>query len=157
MIASRMELEHSQIEFQKNPTTSTRFCMIFFKYNRSGDAVIVDPKKSKQPKGDKRKTLIVEKPPLTMREIIEKTHVALGFPRNSIEDSINCMLSTITTSLKDGQPVVIPGFGKFKPRKARSSGCRNPATGKKIKAPMRKSVSFRPSIALKNALVQTAS
>ena len=61
-------------------------------------------------------------------------------------------LASITTSLKNGDPVTLVGFGTFKTtvRKARKG--RNPLTGGTIKIPRRKTIRFSAGKALKTAI-----
>ena len=66
--------------------------------------------------------------------------------------AVDCMIETITKSLKKKEDVTLIGFGTFtlKKRKARSG--RNPQTGATIKIKAKTVPAFRPGKALKDAV-----
>jgi DNA-binding protein HU-beta len=67
------------------------------------------------------------------------------------EATLNAVLAQITELVSKGQDVPFIGFGSFKvsTRKARTG--RNPATGKEIKIPAKKVVTFKVGSKLKDA------
>lgn len=115
--------------------------MKFFNFSRSGNAAVVEEIE-----------LQVPTKPLHRSELSRSVAKLSGFPRVDVEKIIGCYLEEIAASLQDGRPVVLSGFGKFKLRKPRSGSCRNPSTGRKIAAPKRKSISFQPSLVIKQKL-----
>jgi DNA-binding protein HU-beta len=68
------------------------------------------------------------------------------------EKTINILLDDIITALKQGQRVIISGFGTFSvsERKARSG--RNPKTGESIQISASRSAKFKPGKQLKDSL-----
>lgn len=115
--------------------------MRFFNFSRVGNAVLI----SKPELGDVRK-------PTNASDISKNVAKKSGFSRSDVDRILGFYLDEIAASLKDGRPVVLSGFGKFKLRKPRTGSCRNPNTGKKILAPQRKSVCFQPSLVIKQKL-----
>lgn len=115
--------------------------MKFFKFNRSGNVVIVSKNKSE----DTQK-------PQNGSDLSRAVAKTCGVSRADVDKVMNCYLEEITTSLIEGRPVLLSGFGKFKLRKPRTGSCRNPNTGKKMAAPQRKSVCFQPSLVIKQKL-----
>jgi nucleoid DNA-binding protein len=67
-------------------------------------------------------------------------------------DVLNCILSTITVSLKKKDAVSIVGFGTFKTAERKARTGRNPQTGKEIKIKARNAVRFVPGKALKDSV-----
>ena len=115
--------------------------MKFFKFNRAGNVVVESKSKSE-----------VALKSQNGSDLSRNVAKLSGFSKTDVDKILDCYLNEITTSLKEGRPVMLSGFGKFKLRKPRTGGCRNPITGKKISAPQRKSVCFQPSIVVKQKL-----
>lgn len=65
---------------------------------------------------------------------------------------VDCLVETITKSLKKGEDVVIPGFGSFKVGKRAARTGINPKTGEKIKIKAAKVAKFKAGKALKEAV-----
>ncbi len=118
--------------------------MIFFTFSRSGNVAKLSPKP--------RKPINESDGPLNKQALAAAVASLRRIPRKEIEQILTAFFEVLAETLKDGRPVVISGFGRFRPRQARAHGCRNPLTGQKIVAPKRKSITFRPSSALKKAL-----
>jgi nucleoid DNA-binding protein len=72
--------------------------------------------------------------------------------RKAAQEAIDCVLTSISKSLKKGEDVTLTGFGTFKvvSRKARTG--RNPFTGEEIKIKATKAPKFSPAKALKDAV-----
>ncbi len=87
-------------------------------------------------------------------ELIEAIQAALGndATKRSADEALEAVLSSIAAGVKNDQKVQIVGFGTFevKSRPARSG--RNPKTGEAMQIAASKSVSFKPSSALKGSL-----
>ena len=66
--------------------------------------------------------------------------------------AVDCVLETITKSLKKKQDVVLIGFGTFTTSKRKARTGRNPQTGEKIKIKAKRVPVFRPGKALKDAV-----
>ena len=66
--------------------------------------------------------------------------------------AVDCVLSSITKSLKMGKDVTLTGFGTFKVVKRKARKGRNPSTGETIKIKASKAVKFTPGKSLKEAV-----
>lgn len=66
--------------------------------------------------------------------------------------AVDCVLSTITKSLKKKNAVTLVGFGTFKVEKRKARKGRNPQTGEAIKIKAKKVPKFVPGKALKDAI-----
>ncbi len=89
---------------------------------------------------------------MTKAELISKVAAAAGLKKAEAERAINAAIDALVEALSKGERTAIPGLGVFnvKQRKARKG--RNPRTGKEIKIPARKVVSFTPAKSLKEAV-----
>jgi DNA-binding protein HU-beta len=65
------------------------------------------------------------------------------------EDTVSCVLATITGALKKGDKVTLVGFGTFSVAKRAARVGRNPQTGKEIKIKAKKVPKFVAGKALK--------
>jgi len=85
-------------------------------------------------------------------ELIEKVAAAADLPKAAAGRALDAVLETVTEALKEGDSVVLVGFGTFavKDRAARTG--RNPQTGKAIEIPAAKVPGFKPGKALKDAV-----
>ena len=85
-------------------------------------------------------------------ELIEKVAAAADLPKAAAGRALDAVLETVTEALKEGDSVVLVGFGTFavKDRAARTG--RNPKTGKAIEIPAAKVPGFKPGKALKDAV-----
>ncbi|MGD8522042.1 MAG: HU family DNA-binding protein [Desulfobacterales bacterium] len=72
--------------------------------------------------------------------------------KKEAQAALDCVISSITKSLKKGEGVTLTGFGTFKivNRKARKG--RNPYTGEEIKIKATKAPKFIPGKALKEVV-----
>jgi DNA-binding protein HU-beta len=72
--------------------------------------------------------------------------------KKEAQAALDCVISSITKSLKKGEDVTLTGFGTFKTvnRKARKG--RNPYTGEAINIKATKAPKFSPGKALKTAV-----
>ena len=66
--------------------------------------------------------------------------------------AVDCVLATITKSLKKKNAVTLVGFGTFKVDKRKARKGRNPQTGEVIKIKAKKVPKFVPGKALKDAI-----
>jgi len=89
---------------------------------------------------------------MTKSELIETLANRLPMHQAEAEKTINIILDDIITALKQGQRVIISGFGTFSVsvRKARSG--RNPKTGESIQISASRSAKFKPGKQLKDSL-----
>lgn len=66
--------------------------------------------------------------------------------------ALDVLLEGMTSSLQNGDPVVIVNFGTFTVKQRAAREGRNPSTGEKIKIKASKVVSFKAGKALKDAV-----
>jgi DNA-binding protein HU-beta len=85
-------------------------------------------------------------------ELIEAIAASADIPKAAAGRALDAMVDTVTNALKDGDQVVLVGFGTFsvKDRAARTG--RNPQTGEPIEIAAAKIPSFKPGKALKDAV-----
>ncbi|MEJ5357249.1 MAG: HU family DNA-binding protein [Desulfobacterales bacterium] len=72
--------------------------------------------------------------------------------KKEAQAAVDCVLESITKSLKKGQPVTLVGFGTFKVVKRKARKGRNPQTGAEIKISASKAPKFVAGKALKDAV-----
>ena len=72
--------------------------------------------------------------------------------KKEAQEAVDCVFSSITKALKEGDAVTLVGFGSFKvvERKARKG--RNPQTGEEIDIKASKAPKFTPGKSLKEAV-----
>lgn len=129
--------------------------MKFFRFNRhSGEAELVEPSKlhPSRPRtgGTTRKEPKLRS--LSATAVTAEAAGRLGQPKADIDAALGAVLAIVTEHLKMGQPVQLPGFGLFKPRRPMTGRCRNPRTGAAVDPPGRKSVCFKAAPTLKAAV-----
>jgi DNA-binding protein HU-beta len=85
-------------------------------------------------------------------DLIEAMAADSGISKAAAGKALDSMMSNVKKTLKEGNKLVLVGFGSFdvKDRPARDG--RNPQTGATIKIPARKVVSFKPGSELKNSV-----
>lgn len=89
---------------------------------------------------------------MNKQELIAKIAKDTGATKTLAAQAIDSLLTTITKSLKKGDPVTFVGFGTFKTSQRKARTARNPQTGAAIKIPKRKVVRFVAGKALKSAV-----
>lgn len=72
--------------------------------------------------------------------------------RNRASEAIEILLENIKAELTRGQPVQLSGFGTFSVRQLPGKVIRNPRTGDPIEVPPQRTVVFRPSRVLREAM-----
>ena len=80
---------------------------------------------------------------MNKKELIENTAGAAGISNVITEKVLNNILETITETLKDGDKVVLVGFGTFSVSRRKARKGRNPQTGKTIDIPAKNVVKFK--------------
>ncbi|MGE0042522.1 MAG: HU family DNA-binding protein [Vicinamibacterales bacterium] len=89
---------------------------------------------------------------MNKQELIAKIAKDTGATKTLAAQAVDSLLTTITKSLKKGDPVTFVGFGTFKTSQRKARTARNPQTGAAIKIPKRKVVRFVAGKALKSAV-----
>jgi DNA-binding protein HU-beta len=69
-----------------------------------------------------------------------------------VDDVLTATLDTITHSLRDGQTVVLPGFGTFYTKERKASQVRHIRTGEVIDIPALRQADFRVGELLRQAV-----
>ena len=72
--------------------------------------------------------------------------------KKEAQAAVDCVVSSITKTLKKGADVTLTGFGTFKVVKRKARKGRNPYTGEEIKIKATKAPKFAPGKALKEAV-----
>ncbi len=82
------------------------------------------------------------------KELIDRI-AATGLTKRQAGDALDAMLEAVADSLKNGEPVLLTGFGKFEVRTRAARTGINPKTLAKIQLPATKVPAFKPGKALK--------
>ncbi len=85
-------------------------------------------------------------------DIIDKIHEVVGGTRADAERSVETVIDSIATSLKQGKEVSIAGLGIFSSKTRNARTGRNPRTGESIEIPAMRVPKFRAAKALKDAV-----
>ena len=87
-------------------------------------------------------------------ELIESIQSALGADatKRAAEESLDAVLSSISSGVRKDGKVQIIGFGTFEVKHRAARTGRNPKTGESMQISASKSVGFKPSSALKGSL-----
>jgi nucleoid DNA-binding protein len=72
--------------------------------------------------------------------------------KSTATGAVDAMFDTITKSLKNGENVVLTGFGTFKVKTRKARDGRNPRTGDIVKIPQRSVPVFKAGSELKAAV-----
>jgi len=85
-------------------------------------------------------------------DLVEEVANRCGLTKKSAEEAVNALLDSITKALKNGEQVLITGFGKFEVRQREARTGRNPQTGAQLTIAATKTPAFRAGKALKAAV-----
>ncbi len=85
-------------------------------------------------------------------ELVEALASETGESKRSAEDFLNAFIDTVTTQVKKGERVQLPGFGTFERRARSARTARNPRTGEEIKIKATKVPAFKPGAGFKDAV-----
>ena len=78
-------------------------------------------------------------------DIARSIHQQAGVSEAEAADLLERILELLKSTLRQGEPIIIAGFGKFTVRSKDSRQGRNPRTGESMIIAARKVVTFRPS------------
>ena len=90
---------------------------------------------------------------MTKAQLVTKLAEAGGVSRKQGDEILDCLVDTVTKSVKKGESVKIPGLGIFRLRKMKARMGRNPQTGEPIKIPARKKVGFSVAKTFKESVL----
>lgn len=89
---------------------------------------------------------------LRKSDIVESVYAQLDIPKNECTRIVESLFEIVKEDLGNGNDVLISGFGKWVVRAKKERKGRNPQTGKDLTIDARRTVTFKPSAMLKNAL-----
>lgn len=84
--------------------------------------------------------------------LLERMSQISDHPKSTCKDCLDAFVEAVTTALKRNEQVTIAGFGSFATIKRKGRTGVNPATGKKMTIPARRSPKFKPGKGLKDAV-----
>ena len=85
-----------------------------------------------------------------VKELAKSTDLSQAKAADVVDALFDAEKGLIANQLKNGDKLVIPGFGSFFARKREEREARNPATGKTIKVPAKNYPVFKPGKTLKD-------
>lgn len=85
-------------------------------------------------------------------ELVEKVAEEADISKSAAARALDAALDAVTQSLRDGEPVVLVGFGTFLVRERSARTGRNPQTGEPVEIAASKAAAFKPGKALRDAL-----
>lgn len=92
--------------------------------------------------------IINKKTTMNKTELTNNVAATSGLSQKDAALVVNAVLHVITTTMQQGDEVVIPGFGSFKVKDRPARTGRNPRTGESIKIAAKKVVKFTPGTGL---------
>ena len=87
---------------------------------------------------------------MTKAELIDKVAQKADLTKKDAAGAVNAVLETIEETLKNGDGIVLSGFGTFSVKERAERKGRNPQTGEEITIPAGKSAKFKAGKNLKN-------
>lgn len=81
---------------------------------------------------------------MTKNDLINKLAEIMPSKKDANE-AVNKLFESILTAVKDGQKVVITGFGSFNLKVTETKKGRNPKTGEVVMIPPKKKIRFKQS------------
>lgn len=94
------------------------------------------------------KTILVK----SKKDIIDRVAEETGLTKKAASDAVSVVFAEITDTLIAGGELSINGFGKFEAVEKPAHQARNPRSGEMIDVPASKSVKFKASKTLKDAV-----
>ena len=85
-------------------------------------------------------------------DLIEALASATDSSKREAEDFLNAFIDTVTTQVKKGEKVQLPGFGSFERRARAARTARNPRTGEEIQIKATKVPAFKPGAGFKSTV-----
>ncbi len=85
-------------------------------------------------------------------ELIEHVATTAGIEKGKAKKAVEAMTAAIVSAAKDGNAVVVNGFGQFKVKDTPARQGRNPSTGEAIEIAAARKLSFNPAKAVKDTL-----
>lgn len=85
-------------------------------------------------------------------ELVERVAELTGYPKTQVAMTFDLVFELVSESLASGDKVTVPNFGTFMVSERPARTGRNPATGEAISIAASRSVRFKVSKNLKDAL-----
>lgn len=82
-------------------------------------------------------------------ELVSEVAGKAGLTKRKAANVIDTVMKTITNALRDGEKVMLVGFGTFQVIQKKARNGRNPRTGKEIQIPAKKVLKFVPGKSLR--------
>lgn len=89
---------------------------------------------------------------MNKRQLIEQMVERTNSPKSEAEKHLQAFTMTISETLKAGEEIQLPGFGKFYVREQKAREGRNPQSGEKMKIPASKVPAFKAGKSLKDSI-----
>ena len=89
---------------------------------------------------------------MNKRELVDAVAEKSGLSKAEAEKALDAVVDTVSSALKSGDKVAVPGFGTFDVRERAARTGRNPQTGESMDIAASRSAGFKPATALKTAL-----
>lgn len=89
---------------------------------------------------------------MTKAEMINEVANRSEQTRSRTEKVLEAFIEYVGDELRNGEKVMVSGFGTFEVSMRAARTGKNPATGETIEIPARKGVKFKPSKALKDKI-----
>ncbi len=89
---------------------------------------------------------------MTKKGLAEAIHEKIGLSKRESAEIVEYFFELLKNNLESGETIKLPKFGTFKVQHRGKKKGRNPATGETIEIGPRKSVVFKPSRFLRNAI-----
>lgn len=86
------------------------------------------------------------------KQFTEKLHKQVGLDKKTVAQLMGDVVSIIRERAVQMDSIAIQGFGTFESRKKNERISVSPTTGKRMLIPPKITVSFKPSVSIKNSL-----
>lgn len=89
---------------------------------------------------------------LTKADLVQKVYQSHSLTKAQAADAVEAFLRITKNCLKNGEDLLISGFGKFNVKQKSARRGRNPQTGDELILSARKVVTFKPSGILRSRI-----
>ena len=89
---------------------------------------------------------------MNKNELIQSVQDKTGLSKAQAGEAVNAVIDSVTSALKVGDEIKIPGFGSFSVAERAASEGRNPRTGDVIQIAAARVPKFKPGKGLKEAV-----
>lgn len=89
---------------------------------------------------------------LTKADLVQKVYQNHNLTKAQAADAVEAFLKIAKNCLKNGDDLLISGFGKFNVKQKKARRGRNPQTGQELILDARKVVTFKPSGILRSRI-----